>query len=107
MIIITINVGYILLTSLNASQIKVSFAVVNDFNQLKRSMCPAPAPPRPVDIWPCPAVPCPPVKKTFPVRPCYVRILLYCYSLDCFDSKSTCGAKSNQIPLQLVLETTE
>ena len=48
MIIITINVGYILLTSLNASQIKVSSAVVNDFNQLKRSMCPAPAPPLPV-----------------------------------------------------------
>ena len=41
------NVEYIWLTSLNTMQIRVSAAVDNDFNQLKRSMCPATAPTRP------------------------------------------------------------
>ena len=59
---------YIWLTSVNATEIKVSSAIANDFNQLIRFMWPAP--PRPLNFWPCLLST---VKETLPVHPWFTK----------------------------------
>ena len=72
------NVKYIWLASLNAMQIKISFAVavISISRYAQHAACPGPSPPRrfrplprPVDFWPNPAVSCPVKKKPSPSIP--------------------------------------